>query len=165
MNSGEDGAMMRTLFKSDLNQLLEIEKSVNVAPWTEDTFAACFHSGYIGWVIELDKKIIAFIMVSLTVDECHILNLCVVREFQHQGWGHKLLNQALMHARQNGVSIAYLEVRKSNTRAIALYQKLKFQLVGQRKNYYPTQAGQEDALIFALDLQAPLINILKKSTK
>jgi len=145
--------MIRTLFKSDLNQLLEIEKLVHVTPWTEDTFKTCFNSGYVGWVIELDKKIIGFIIISLTADECHILNLCVVHEFQHQGWGWRLLENALIHAKQKGISIAYLEVRKSNTRAISLYRGMQFQLIGQRKNYYPTEAGNEDALIFALDLR------------
>jgi ribosomal-protein-alanine N-acetyltransferase len=145
--------MIRTLFKSDLNQLLEIEKSVHVVPWTEETFKICFHSGHVGWAIELDKKIIGFIIISLTMDECHILNLCVAHEFQHQGWGRQLLEKALIHAKQKGLGIAYLEVRKSNSRAISLYRLMKFHFVGQRKNYYPTEAGNEDALIFALNLR------------
>ncbi len=149
--------MLRTLFKSDLIQLLEIEKAVHITPWTEDTFKACFQSGHVGWVIELDKKIIGFIIISLTVIECHVLNICVAREFQHQGWGRKLLEKALDHAKKTGISIAYLEVRRSNTRAISLYQQMKFHLVGQRKNYYPTEAGNEDALIFALSLNESLL--------
>ncbi len=144
--------MLRTLFKSDLPQLLEIENAVHVAPWTEETFKACFQSGYIGWVIEIEKKIIGFIFIALTVDECHILNLCVAHAFQHQGWGQKLLEKALSHAKQHGIGIAFLEVRQSNTRAISLYRKMKFHLIGQRKNYYPTVTGNEDAFIFALSL-------------
>lgn len=102
--------------------------------------------------MEIDKKIIGFIIISLTIEECHILNLCVDREFQHQGWGRKLLEHALNHARKHGIGIAYLEVRRSNSRAISLYKKMKFHLVGERKGYYPTVAGNEDALIFAMSL-------------
>lgn len=144
--------MMRTLFKSDLDQLLTIEKSVHVAPWTEETFKICFESGYVGWIAEAEQKVIGFIIVSLTADECHVLNLCVAREYQHQGFGRKLLEHALGQSKQQGVGIVYLEVRRSNSRAISLYRKMKFHLIGERKDYYPTVSGQEDALIFAKSL-------------
>jgi ribosomal-protein-alanine N-acetyltransferase len=150
--------IIRTLFKSDLNQLLDIEKAVHVTPWDEETFNTCFQAGYIGWVMEYSKKIIGFILISQTADECHILNLCVLHEFQHRGRGQQLLQYALVYARQNGIGIAYLEVRKSNTRAISLYRKMQFHLIGQRKNYYPTEAGAEDALIFALNLREKLLD-------
>ncbi|MBX3709047.1 MAG: ribosomal protein S18-alanine N-acetyltransferase [Gammaproteobacteria bacterium] len=146
--------MLRTLFQSDLSQLLVIEKSVHITPWTEETFKSCFQAGYIGWVVEMNKQISGFIIVALTMKECHILNLCVAHHCQHQGWGGKLLERALSHARQHGVNIAYLEVRRSNERAISLYKKMKFHLIGERKEYYPTVAGNEDALIFAINLQA-----------
>jgi ribosomal-protein-alanine N-acetyltransferase len=146
--------MMRALFQSDIDQLLRIEKSVHVTPWTEETFKACFQAGYLGWLIEIDKKVAGFIIVSVSLEECHVLNLCVSRPFQRQGWGRKLLEHALVYARQTGTQIAYLEVRRSNQAAISLYRNMKFQLVGERKAYYPTVAGNEDALIFAIDLRA-----------
>ncbi|VVC75280.1 Mycothiol acetyltransferase [Aquicella siphonis] len=144
--------MLRTLYPSDLDQLLTIENAVHVVPWTDTTFKACFQAGYVGWVVEIDKKIAGFIIISITIEECHILNLGVANEYQHQGWGRKLLQHALFHARDHGVGIAYLEVRRSNSRAIALYRKMKFHLVGERKDYYPTVSGHEDALIFAISL-------------
>lgn len=144
--------MIRPLIQADIPDLLRIETSVHVSPWTEETFKACFKVGYIGWAIESDNTIIGFIIVSLTTDECHILNLCVARSFQHQGLGKKLLQFGLNHASKHGMGVAYLEVRRSNTRAISLYQKLNFHLIGERKGYYSTVAGEEDALIFAIQL-------------
>ena len=144
--------MMRSLFQSDISELLRIEESVHVSPWTAETFKACFQAGYIGWLIEIDKKVIGFIIISLATDECHILNICVDRPWQREGWGRKLMEYALNHASQQGMGIAYLEVRRSNSRAISLYQKMKFHLVGERRGYYPTVAGDEDALIFAINL-------------
>ena len=144
--------MLRKLAKSDLNQILFIEQAVHVSPWTEETFNTCFQSGYIGWVIEEQHKIIAFVMISLRDEECHILNLCVLHEYQHQGHGKHLMQHALKQAKQMGADIAYLEVRRSNSRAINLYTKLHFQLIGERKNYYPTVSGQEDALVFGKTL-------------
>ena len=144
--------MLRSLHKSDLEQILLIEESVHVSPWSRETFLTCFRADYIGWVIEQDKVIIGFIIVSLHSEECHILNLCVGRSHQSKGLGAKLLEYALDYAKKSGTVIAYLEVRRSNTRAISLYKKLHFHLIGERKNYYPTVAGQEDALIFAKSL-------------
>lgn len=144
--------MLRALFRSDLQNVLSIEKSVHVLPWTEETFNTCFQSGYLGWVAELDKKIIGFVIISLTKTECHILNLCVSHAYQHQGFGRKLLKFALTYAKEKGMGIAYLEVRRSNSRAISLYQKMQFHLVGERKGYYPMLSGNEDALVFAKSL-------------
>ena len=144
--------MLRVMHKNDIDQLLVIEEAVHIVPWNRDTFLTCFQAGYTGWVVELEKRIIGFIVVSAQLQECHILNVCVARDHQHQGWGRKLMQQVLTEAKQNNIGIAYLEVRRSNTPAISLYKTLQFQLIGERKDYYPTVAGHEDALIFARSL-------------
>lgn len=144
--------MLRPLSKLDLEQLLLVEEAVHITPWTRETFQTCFDSGYTGFVAENTKRVIGFVMVSNNVGECHILNLCVLRQYQHHGYGTQLLNQALEVAKKQGAGIAYLEVRRTNYHAIALYRKMKFQLVGERKDYYATVSGFEDALVFAKSL-------------
>lgn len=145
--------MLRSLSKSDLNEILQIEESVHVAPWSEEIFNRCLEAGYMGWVVEKEDKIIGFIVVAQQGLECHILNICISQLFQHQGYGRKLLEHALKNAKESGVGIAYLEVRRSNDHAIDLYKKMRFQMIGEREGYYPTPSGQmEDALIFARDL-------------
>lgn len=148
--------MLRELYKADLPAILEIEEAVHISPWTEETFQTCFQAGYKGWAIQSDNKLIGFIIISLREHECHILNVCVIHEFQHQGYGRLMMQHALSHAKLKGAGIAYLEVRKSNQHAIHLYRKLKFHLIGERKAYYPTPSGtNEDALIFAISLHDP----------
>src|SRR5579872_6341081 len=102
---------LRTLSRNDLEQLVLVEQSVQLAPWTRETFLACFESGYTGWVIENTKRLVGFILVSHHMGECHILNLCVLREHQHRGHGTELLNKALSAAKELGAGVAYLEVR------------------------------------------------------
>ncbi|TAK72628.1 MAG: ribosomal-protein-alanine N-acetyltransferase [Gammaproteobacteria bacterium] len=144
--------MLRTFFKSDVPHVLRIEQMVNVVPWTEETFMQCFRAGYVGWVMEVDKKVIGFIIIAMQGQECHILNVGVARDHQRQGIGRTLLEQVLSHAKKEGISIAYLEVRRSNSKAISLYRNMSFRPVGERKDYYPTVAGHEDALVFAKSL-------------
>ncbi len=143
---------LRSLSKADITQIMLIENAVHVVPWTEDTFYMCLQAGFLGWVLEHEKTIIGFVVVSFQQVECHILNIGVVHAYQRQGLGYQLMQHVLHLAKQKGTQIIYLEVRRSNARAIALYKKMDFQLVGERKDYYPTVAGSEDALIFAKNL-------------
>lgn len=146
--------MIRRFVKSDLPQMMAIENIAHVVPWTEETFKMCLQPNYIGWVVELDKKIIGFVIVAMETVECHILNLCVMPSYQQQGFGRTLLQYVLHEAEQFGSSVIYLEVRRTNSRAISLYQKLDFHLVGERKGYYPVISGEEDALIYARSLRS-----------
>ncbi len=145
--------MFRKMVKADLPQMHAIEQAAQGSPWTEDTFKMCFEMAYDGWVAEHNGRVVGYVVVAMQPDECHILNLCVGREWQRQGLGRSMLEYALSEARGRGMGIAYLEVRRSNTRAIALYRKLKFLMIGERKNYYQTVNGPEDALVFAVSLK------------
>lgn len=144
--------MLRTLRKTDLSEILVIENAVHISPWTAETFKVCFQAGFTGWVIEVENKVVGFIIISENREDCHILNVCVAHEFQHRGYGYKLISKAIEQAKKNGVTIAYLEVRRSNTRAITLYRKMGFHYIGERKEYYPGTTGNEDALVFAMSL-------------
>lgn len=148
--------MLRKMVKADIAQMLAIEREAQGAPWNEDTFKTCFEMEFDGWVAEQNNRIVGYIVLSLKMDECHILNLCVAREYQHQGLGKRMLEFGLEQARNRSMGIAYLEVRRSNSRAIALYRKMKFLLIGERKNYYQTAHGPEDALIFAMSLKVSI---------
>jgi ribosomal-protein-alanine N-acetyltransferase len=57
----------------------------------------------------------------------------------------RLLAAALAEGVARGVTLAFLEVRPSNTRALALYESLSFQVIGRRNGYY-FDTG-EDALV------------------
>lgn len=145
--------MYRKMVKADLPRLLAIEQSSQGVPWNEDTFLLCFDMAFEGWVAERDGVIAGYLVLSMRGEECHILNLCVAHAYQRQGIGKSLLLFGLEEARRRKIEIAYLEVRRSNDKAIALYRKLKFIEIGERKHYYQTVNGPEDALIFATSLK------------
>jgi ribosomal-protein-alanine N-acetyltransferase len=70
------------------------------------------------------------------LDEAEILNFAVRPAARRQGEGRALVRQALQKFAQQQVSRVFLEVRESNTVAIAFYRGLGFESVGVRKDYY-----------------------------
>jgi ribosomal-protein-alanine N-acetyltransferase len=143
---------IRQLSDLDIPNLLTVEEAAQSSPWSDAAFKRCFEANYLGWTAEAPGKMLGFIMISINLGECHILNLCVHPTEQHKGIGRHLLLYALRWAKQVGAGMIYLEVRRSNLAAIGLYRKMNFRIIGERKQYYPMGAGREDALIFARDL-------------
>ena len=136
-------------------QLVIVEEASQIAPWALEVFERCFSAGSLGWVIEHKLQVVGFIIILIQVGEAHILNLGVHPHHQHQGFGEQLLRKALQEAKQQKATIAYLEVRVTNHRAIRLYKKLGFIQISMRRDYYVTTEGhKEDALIFAQALDA-----------
>lgn len=79
------------------------------------------------------------------LEEAHITILAVHPALQRQGLGQAMLVALLQAAYQRQLERATLEVRVSNEKAIALYQKFGFREAGRRKKYY--QDTGEDALV------------------
>ncbi len=146
------GGLFRPMFEADLMDVMDIERRAYPHPWTVGILRDCIRVGYTCWLYEVDEVIQAYGVMSVAAGEAHVLNICVRPESQGQGLGRKMLNQLIALARRHGADILLLEVRPSNLAALMLYQKMGFNEVGSRKNYYPAEHGREDALIFALSL-------------
>lgn len=144
---------LRPMCKQDLPLIIAIDRRVYPSPWTESIFRDCLHVGYCCWVMEENKEIVAYGILSIgAADEAHILNISVKPESQRRGLGECMLDYLLEIARDHKAKSVFLEVRPSNTAALHLYDKKGFNRVGVRTNYYPSKDGREDALIFALEL-------------
>jgi ribosomal-protein-alanine N-acetyltransferase len=62
-----------------------------------------------------------------------------------------VLRQVIDQVKFQGARLITLEVRPSNSAALALYKKLGFRLLGIRKGYYTIPP--EDALVLGLHLE------------
>lgn len=133
---------------NDLADILAIENSVKVYPWTKTMFQDCLNAHYICWTLKDATEIIGFIIFSLAAEECEILNLCIKSSKQHQGYGTILLQKTLQYTKQHNAKKVFLDVRASNQAAINLYHNLGFNELGRRKNYY----GCEDAIMLGSPL-------------
>ncbi len=147
----KDLMRLRKMNRSDLAQVVAIEKACGDFPWSEDIFRDCLNTRYDCWVCELADDVLGYGIMSMAVGEAHILNLCVSPTEQKQGIGRKLLEHLIGIASREAEQM-FLEVRLSNTRAITLYDSIGFNEIGVRKGYYEAANGREDALMFALAL-------------
>ncbi len=143
---------LRPMAEDDLDAVMRVETAAYEHPWTRGIFRDCLRVGYCCWVCHLDDEIIGHGVMSVAAGECHILNVCVRPDWQGHGLGRKLLKRLLNLGHQHHADTAFLEVRRSNTVAISLYQASGFNEVGVRSGYYPAAQGREDALMFAKGL-------------
>ena len=111
--------------------------------------APAIASGYCA--IETDA-LIAYSVMTLMIDEAHLLNLSVARDCQREGVGWRTLEWMAEVARGYGARTMLLEVRPSNASAVRMYERYGFQKIGVRRGYYPAQSGREDAIVMRVAL-------------
>ena len=143
---------VRPMQLTDLPGVLRNERGGYTHPWSEGIFKDCLRNGQECWLLMCGDQNVGHGILSVAAGEAHLLNVCVHPDFQGNGFGRVLVEHMLKRARKGEASTIFLEVRPSNVVACELYDKLGFNEVGIRENYYPSNVGREDALVLAKDL-------------
>ncbi|MEG9859843.1 ribosomal protein S18-alanine N-acetyltransferase [Stenotrophomonas sepilia] len=143
---------LRALRESDLNAVMAIELRGYPFPWTRGIFMDCLRAGYPGLAMERDGLLVGYGVLSIAADEAHVLNICIDPLAQSRGLGRQLLRALVQLAADRGAQRVFLEVRPSNTPALALYHSEGFNEIGRRPRYYPAAQGREDAVVMAIEL-------------
>jgi ribosomal-protein-alanine N-acetyltransferase len=147
-----DTIAIRAFSYTDLPQVLAIERRAFTSPWSLSMF-----------VLELSKpsgiylaavqgtEIIGYVICARYVEAYHVMTLAVAPEHRREGIASILLDAVIARA---GEDANYtLEVRVSNTGAIALYERYGFRPVGTRPRYYADNG--EDAMIMWRAIGSP----------
>jgi [ribosomal protein S18]-alanine N-acetyltransferase len=143
---------IRRLALQDLDGIERIENAVYPTPWSRSMFAgelAKPSSICVGGFDPDSGRLIAYLIVSRYVDAWHIMNLAVHPGWRRAGVASRLLDELFELTagdRRRGYT---LEVRVSNTSAIAVYERFGFEASGLRRGYYTD--NREDALIMWKD--------------
>lgn len=156
---------LRPLGESDLPAVMAIEPRAYSHHWSEGIFRDCLGqclppiqtiqstgAGYIMPALLDGNRLIGYAVYSLVACEAHLLNITVEPNCAGRGLGRYLLESIADDCRERGAEMLYLEVRPSNTSAIALYESSGFAEIGVRKDYYPGVDQREDARVMALSL-------------
>ncbi|MGT2771879.1 ribosomal protein S18-alanine N-acetyltransferase [Streptococcus marimammalium] len=118
-----------------------LEEIYTESPWSKRQIQADLEKENTDYFfVYHQKEVVGFLAIEYLYGELEITNIAVKNAFQNKGFGAALLQQLV-----NKPEAIFLEVRTSNHKAQAFYQKNGFQVVGKRKNYY--QNPIEDAVI------------------
>jgi [ribosomal protein S18]-alanine N-acetyltransferase len=143
---------LRPLQLRDLNAIERIERASYPTPWSRSMFASelakpssiCLGA----FDIETDE-LAGYLVISRYVDAWHVMNVAVAPSHRRRGIATTLLERLFELTVGRGRRGYTLEVRVSNTDAIALYERLGFKARGVRRGYYTD--NREDALIMWKD--------------
>lgn len=140
---------------ADLDEVLVIEGASFPTPWSRGAFLYELEQNPLArcWVARGGggaPRVLGYLCLWEIPPEIHITNIAVHSAWRRRGVGRSLLEAILADARRRRLSLAYLEVRPTNTEARTLYERLGFEVVGRRKGYY-FDTG-EDALLMKADL-------------
>jgi ribosomal-protein-alanine N-acetyltransferase len=147
---------VRQFRPEDADAVLAIAaQAPEAANWSKESYLkfASDH-GSLALVLEVDGQLGGFLLGRLTADQAELLNLAVISAHRRQGAGTALLAKVLEEWHSRGAKTVYLEVRESNTGAIAFYEKHGFAKSGLRKGYY--RAPDEAALTMVKKLTASM---------
>ena len=136
----------------NLDDILEIEKSSFISPWTKAMFEAELKNPaarFMVWALE-GGKLAGYVLYWVLENETNILNIAVANPFRRQGIAKRMLQYVEDDSLKNNSCSVFLEVRPSSIEALGLYLSNGFKQIATRKKYYIT----EDALILHKKLGA-----------
>ncbi len=148
----------RPASESDLDQVVEIEKSSISPPWTRAAFAAELDKPTTRfWVVTddaSDEKVLAYAVFHFPAEQAHLVTFAVHPDYRRAGLGIYLIRRLITYVMRRGGASVVLEVRKGNIPAVQLYQSLGFIVIHSIPRFYP---DGEDAfsMIFQIDRNIP----------
>ena len=140
-----------------LDAVVALELRAYPFPWSRGNFIDSLAAGYLAEVLldEPQRQVVGYYVAMHGVEETHLLNITIAPEHWGGGLGRCLLDRVAARARAFKAHALWLEVRESNARARAVYERYGFCPLGRRPGYYPAPEGRrEDAIVMSLRLAA-----------
>ena len=143
----------RALAGESLDDVAGLQHQSFTSPWSAEAIGWELRETDVARLYVLEEeaeadaasRLLAYCACWVIFDELHINSLAVAPDARRRGCARRLLDHVFQDVVSEGVTSATLEVRRSNTAALALYDRLGFQVEGVRANYYLNP--REDALV------------------
>jgi len=134
-----------------LNDILHIENMVFDKPWSRKQLQRdlILNDNTENWVYVKNQKVVGYIIGLKVIDEFHLNNIAVDKNFQHQHIGKFLIEHVIKQLLNRNINKIYLEVSEKNLPAIHLYQSIGFKKIDKRIDYY---SKGKHAFVYYLDL-------------
>lgn len=140
------------LEKSDFSRLASVKDIDFTDAWNYDMLLSAFSTGnFFGFTVKEESKseALSFITFSVSIDSIDIEDVYTFSKYRKKGFAKMLINSVIDYAKEHNKLKIFLEVKKTNEKAIRLYQSLGFNLISERKKYY---ADGETALVMTREI-------------
>jgi ribosomal-protein-alanine N-acetyltransferase len=148
---------IRRMAPADLDQMMELALSLEHAPhWPRSAYAVALDPEAaprrITLIAEtpLSGVILGFAVASLLPPQAELETIAVATKWQRRGVARRILTAMTEELRTAMITEVLLEVRASNSAALAFYRTLGFAIAGRRPLYYADPI--EDAVLMELSL-------------
>ena len=136
----------RDMNASHVAQVAALEALCFADPWSEKSIASELSNHLALWYVALDgDTVVGYVGSQTCGPETDMMNIAIHPDYRRRSIAHSLIECLILELKNRGSSSLTLEVRASNAPAVTLYEKLGFEQIGLRKNYY--RNPKEDALI------------------
>ena len=145
---------LRSAQPEDAPALATLEKALFSEPYSAASCASLIASplSLATLAVGEDGTVLGYLLAQFIAPEGELFTIATRKDCRRCGIARALMRHLLCEARARGCTVLYLEVRVSNTAAIALYKAFGFKAIGTRRDYY--RAPREDACIMQCALQA-----------
>ena len=136
--------LIRLMEEADIAEVADIEFAC-FGKRDPEAIEKCFKNPIYTYLVADNSGVVVGYSVYMdSGDDAELIQLAVDSMYRHRGVGYSLSREMVKRIKRSGKKNAFLEVRKSNMIAIALYNKLGFIPISVRKKYYD---GVEDAVV------------------
>lgn len=144
---GIEGVKIRCMDLGDVEPVFGVEVKCFATPWSRESFEYEMRENdnalYV--IAEYEGNVLGYAGMWKILDEGHITNIAVLKEFRKKGIATLMISRLLDIAKESSIKSFTLEVSSTNDVAIKLYESFGFKRCGLRKGYY--KDTQDDAII------------------
>jgi ribosomal-protein-alanine N-acetyltransferase len=135
---------------SDLNEVMEIEKTSFKLPWKKAFFLYDMNRPHAFCLVAKENsRLVGYLIAWKIEEQLHLANIAAHPDERRKGIGSQLLKTILEIGKEVNCNNIFLEVRESNIPAQNFYRKFGFVHTITQKQYYH---DGEDALILEKEL-------------
>lgn len=139
--------VVRKMGEKDIEAVASLEKECFSVPWSENSLREELSNPTARfYTLKNGGELYGYIGANNICGEVYITNVAVSEKHRRRGFGKRLLKSLILQSRFENAAFVTLEVRRSNSAAVSLYEGCGFKQTGERKDFYTSP--KEDALIY-----------------